>query len=133
MREGFFNKRQESIEREGSFVGAKGGHALTTKPKAWRRLHNRREFWRLFVLKKVNKVLKVQNSICVHFCRWWVFGVVVIVTNLPSCQDDDIFYDCLEISQFEINVLLCVWSFSTFLWFFSITNFYKFLTTFTNL
>jgi hypothetical protein len=34
MREGFFNKWQESIEREGLFVGAKRGHAPTTKPKA---------------------------------------------------------------------------------------------------
>ncbi len=43
-----------------------------------------------------------------HFCTWWAFGAMVKVTNLPSCQDDDIFYDCLEISQFEINVLMCV-------------------------
>ncbi len=60
------------------------------------------------LLQRSIEILKVSNSTWVFLCKWGIFKTMIIVVNLPSCQDDDIFYNYPKNSTIWESVLLCV-------------------------
>ncbi len=60
------------------------------------------------LLQRSIEIFKVSNSTWVFLCKWGIFKTMIIVINLPSCQDDDIFYNYPKNSTIWESLLLCV-------------------------